>query len=623
MQARLCPLLTAMVWRRIIHPVACVERGGEELATAESKPTASGSSKAAPRLAPFVRREWRTLVVVSVTGIAYNVGMVAGPWLEGLLAQRLADILAGHLAPPTMAPLACCYVAAIAGVQLMRFLKRLYVRKFANNVNRRMKRRLYQNLLVTSEETLEEEGAGSLMTKALSDVDDCVEGVRKFTTEIFDTGVVMVAYLVTMLAYDWRLTLLALLFPPVSYVLASRMRRPVTQATAAAKESVSAMASEALDRVEGATTYRTFGLERVRDESFERRLADYERKETRANVLSTALMPIYQAISLLGAGVVIVLGARDVMGSGWAAWDIAAFTTYFSVFGRLAVKSSHAGKLFNSVQRAQVSWERIRPYMGEAATPDGGRPVAPGELRATDLGFAFPGEGPLLSHVSLSARPGQVIAVTGEVASGKSTLGRLLCGELAATSGSVTLGGREVRDLVLARRPVACRLGHDPQLIDATVADNVLLGDDGDPRPDLDAACLLREVDAMPDGCDTRVGEGGAALSGGQRARLALARTYHFARPLVVLDDPFASVDMATEAQAVCNLAAIARSRGIVVVVISHRLLHFPQADGVLCLHDGTADFGTHDRLMADCPAYARLYRMQARGVDLDANAQR
>lgn len=122
----------------------------------------------------------------------------------------------------------------------------------------------------------------------------------------------------------------------------------------------------------------------------------------------------------------------------------------------------------------------------------------------------------------------------------------------------------------------------------------------------------------MPGGCDARVGEGGAALSGGQRARLALARTYHFARPLVVLDDPFASVDMATEARAVRSLRDLARRRGVVVVVISHRLLHFPQADGVLCLHDGTADFGTHDQLMAGCPAYARLYGMQAEGVDLD-----
>lgn len=591
---------------------------GEGLVTARSKQSASDQGEGAPRLAPFVRREWRTLVVVAVTGVVYNVGMVAGPWLEGLLAQRLADILAGNLLPQTMVPLALGYVATIAGVQLMRFLKRLYVRKFANNVNRRMKLRLYQNLLVTREETLAEEGVGSLMTKALSDVDDCVEGVRKFTTEIFDTGVVMVAYLVTMLAYDWRLTLLVLVFPPVSYLLASRMRRPVTKATAAAKESVSAMASEALDRVEGATSYRAFGLERVRDEAFERRLADYERKETRANVLSTALMPIYQAISLLGAALVIVLGARNVMGSGWVAWNIAAFTTYFSVFGKLAVKSSHAGKLFNAVQRAQVSWQRIRPYMGEAATPSEGGPVEPGELRVSDLGFAFPGEAPLFSHVSFAARPGQVVAVTGEIACGKSTLGRLLCGELAPTSGSVTLGGREVRGLALGRRPVASRLGHDPQLIDATVAENVLLGDDGDARPDLGNACLLGEVDAMPEGCDTRVGEGGAALSGGQRARLALARTYHFARPLVVLDDPFASVDMATEERAVRNLCDFARRRGIVVVVISHRLLHFPQAGGVLCLHDGTADFGTHDQLMAGCPAYARLYEMQAKGVDLD-----
>ncbi|MCH4083961.1 MAG: ABC transporter ATP-binding protein/permease [Olsenella sp.] len=590
---------------------------------------ADGASGGAPqpRMAPFVRPQWKVLAVVCVTGVAYNVGMVAGPWLEGLLAQRLADILAGRAVAASMVPLACAYVAAIAAVQLMRYLKRLYVRKFANNVNRAMKRTLYHNLLLADERTLEREGVGSLMTKALSDVDDCVEGVRKFTTEIFDTGVVMVAYMAMLLAYDWRTTLLALVFPPLSYVLAARMKQPVTRATAAAKQSVSGMATAALDRVEGATSYRALGLEGVRDRLFERDLADYERKETRANVLSTALMPVYQAISLLGAGTVIVCGARDVLGVGWAAWNIAAFTTFFSVFTKLAVKSSHAGKLFNAVQRAQVSWRRIQPYMGQAAADDfapaAEAPRFGQRLDVRDLCFAFPGEAPLFRRVTFAVAPGQVVGVTGEVGCGKSTLGRLLCGELSPTAGSVRLGERDVATLRRRGLGFASRLGHDPQLLDASVADNVLLGDDADPRPDLRRACLLAEAERMPQGLRTPVGEGGAALSGGQRARLALARTYHFARPLVVLDDPFASVDLDTERRAWQGLRELARERGMAVVVTSHRLLYFPELDGVVCLHDGTASFGPHERLMAECPSYARLFDLQANGGEVDLDVER
>lgn len=168
-------------------PGAAAPASAEAPGAAPGAPAAAGAPASKPRLAPFVRHEWRTLVVVSVTGVAYNVGMVADPWLEGLLAQRLADVLSASTAPAALVPLACCYVAAIAGVQLMRFLKLLYVRRFANDVSRRMKRRLYRSLLAASEAQLAEEGAGSLITKALSDVDDCVEGVRKFTTEVFDT----------------------------------------------------------------------------------------------------------------------------------------------------------------------------------------------------------------------------------------------------------------------------------------------------------------------------------------------------------------------------------------------------------------------------------------------------
>lgn len=104
------------------------------------------------------------------------------------------------------------------------------MRRFANNINRRMKGILFANLVCQSRSALESEGAGELMTKAISDVDDCAEGMRKFTTEVFDTGVALAGYIVMLFVYDWRLALMCLIFPPVSYVCAELMKKPVQRA---------------------------------------------------------------------------------------------------------------------------------------------------------------------------------------------------------------------------------------------------------------------------------------------------------------------------------------------------------------------------------------------------------
>ena len=153
------------------------------------------------------------------------------------------------------------YILVTLGVQAARFIKRFYVRRFANNINRRMKGMLYANLVRRSRASLEQEGAGELMTKAISDVDDCVEGMRKFTTEVFDTGVALVGYAVMLLAYDWRLAILSLLFTPVSYVCAAWMKRNVQRAGAAYKKAAGALSAATLDRAQNAVTYRIYGCE--------------------------------------------------------------------------------------------------------------------------------------------------------------------------------------------------------------------------------------------------------------------------------------------------------------------------------------------------------------------------
>ncbi len=568
-------------------------------------------------IAAYFRLEWLPLTLITLSGLAYNVGLLAGPWFEGRLAQCLADILGGNETAAAMTALAAGYILVTLLVQAARFIKRFYVRRFANNINRRMKGVLYANLVRQSRGALEKQGAGELMTKAISDVDDCAEGIRKFTTEVFDTGVALAGYIVMLFAYDWRLALLCMIFPPISYICAEKMKKPVQRAGAAYKKAAAVLSAATLDRAKNAVTYRVYGCEEAQEARYEAALDGYEQAAVRANVWQAALPPLYLAASNLSVLFILWFGAKNVLGTGWRAWDIAAFTTFLSCFMKTAVKSSKAAKLFNAVQRAEVSWKRIRPMM---KTPRALEPLAiPAAQRVevSNLSFCYDGGAPIFEGVSFSAQPGDIIGVTGPVACGKSTLGRLFLCE-RPYGGSVRIGGRELSEL--SPREAASTvgyLGHDPELWNDTVEENVLCGEAGDAMRFLALTALDGEVRAMEQGLQTVVGSGGVRLSGGQAQRLALARTLAHPRPVLVLDDPFSALDRRTEDEVFARLKACAQDR--VVILISHRLYHFPELRQIVFMQGGKADVGTHEALCASVPAYRALYESQTGGAAHEA----
>ena len=568
-------------------------------------------------IAAYFRLEWLPLTLITLSGLAYNVGLLAGPWFEGRLAQCLADILGGRETAAAMTALAAGYILATLLVQAARFIKRFYVRRFANNINRRMKGVLYANLVRQSRSALEKQGAGELMTKAISDVDDCAEGIRKFTTEVFDTGVALAGYIVMLFAYDWHLALLCMIFPPISYICAEKMKKPVQRAGAAYKKAAAVLSAATLDRAKNAVTYRIYGCEDAQEARYEAALDGYEQTAVRANVWQAALPPLYLAASNLSVLFILWFGAKNVLGTGWRAWDIAAFTTFLSCFMKTAVKSSKAAKLFNAVQRAEVSWKRIKPMM---KTPRALEPLAvPAAQRVevSGLSFCYDGGAPIFEDVSFSAQPGDIIGVTGPVACGKSTLGRVFLCE-RPYGGSVRIGGRELSEL--SPREAASTvgyLGHDPELWNDTVEENVLCGEAGDAMRFLALTALDGEVRAMEQGLQTVVGSGGVRLSGGQAQRLALARTLAHPRPVLVLDDPFSALDRRTEDEVFARLKACAQDR--VVILISHRLYHFPELRQIVFMQGGKADVGTHEALCASVPAYRALYESQTGGAAHEA----
>ena len=543
-----------------------------------------------------------------------NVGLLAGPWFEGKMTGCLVDILRGAGQFGDMLILVLSYVAVIVIVQSSRYIKRFYVRRFANNVNRRMKHVLYDSLVHKSRAELEEEDAGNVMTKAILDVDDCVEGMRKFTTEIFDTGVALAAYAGLLLYYDWRLAILSMLFLPVSYVLAEKMKSNVQRTGAAYKEQSGALSAATLDRATNAITYRVYGREKEREQAYEENLTAYEKSAVRANIWSTAFPPLYRIISMTGVLFILYFGSKNVLGNGWKVWNVASFTTFLSCFIKLSVKSSHAAKLFNAVHKAQVSWKRIKPLMKEDSYEDDNRLLKPGILEVSHVSFAYPGGEKIYEDLSFLAAPGQIIGVTGAVACGKSTLGRTFLCEYPY-EGRIRFLGKELSEMTKAERTgMVGYLGHDPELFNDTVRNNILLGDDDDPEKYLKAVCFDGEVAEMEEGMDTIVGNGGVRLSGGQAQRLALARTLCHKRPVLILDDPFSALDRKTEEEVFANLRKFTADS--IVILLSHRLYLFPEMDQVLWMEDGKVTAGTHEQILEKFPEYARLYEAQADGAD-------
>ena len=556
----------------------------------------------------------------------------------------LMRILTGAARFSTMLRLALFYVIVIGTVQLARYIKRFYVRRFANDVNRRMKRILYCTLVHKSRVELEKEGAGNVITKAVSDVDDCVEGMRKFTTEIFDTGVALFGYVCMLLYYDWRIALISLIFPPFSYMIAEKMKAVVQRTGAAYKEETGRLNTETLDRITNAITYRVYGCERERGEHYEACLTEYEQSAVKANIWNAALPPVYRVIAMAGTVMILYLGSRNIVGIGWTSWDVAAFTTFLSCYTKLSDKSSKAAKLFNAVQKAQVSWKRIHPYMERAAetvvedeiavreekisiencgeamnadweggTEDKTRMKEVGKMEkvitADHLTFAYPGSDPIFRDISFTAMPGQIIGITGPVACGKSTLGRSFLCEYPY-EGHLTYGSRELSSYTEQERSrIVGYLGHDPELLGDSVENNVLLGDDDDVWTWLKAVCLDEEVREMEEKEKTVVGNSGVRLSGGQAARLALARTLCHKKPILVLDDPFSALDRRTEKQVFEHVKAYSKDR--IVFLISHRLYLFPELDQVIWMDRKMGVCKSHERMMAENLQYAELYRAQ------------
>ncbi|MBP7402364.1 MAG: ABC transporter ATP-binding protein [Clostridia bacterium] len=550
-------------------------------------------------------------IVSSVGGILYNTMIVLGPVLMG----RLIDAAGGGTARQVWLS-AAYFVGVTAFFQSARYVKRWFMRDQFNRVACDLRQTLIERTLGRPLPELEKESVGDLMSRTVGDITLVVDTVMTTLNEGWDTWLLMVSYFVALMVRDWRITLLASVMVPVTVLLAQNMRHMLYRYSMDARKAASASSTGLQRYLDAVAVLRLFGRER--DEA-ERIRSAYERQarfSVREMLLQQAMLPVYALIAGLGIVVVIALGGREVTRGSWSVGTFNAFLVMFVAFsGRTRV----AARVFNRWHGARAAWTRVREKMDRRRPeePDGAALVRPdcAELAVEGLSFGVDGT-EFLRDITFTARRGEIIGITGAVGSGKSQLAHALTG-LYPYRGSIRLDGRELQDIPPSeRRRRIAYAGHEQFLFSMSIRENILLGTE-DPEPDsrlddvLAAVALRGDLGRFPQGLDTPVGEKGARVSGGQRQRIAMARAALSQAPVLLLDDPFSAVDIATEEAIVEGLRERFADR--ITLLFTHRLTAFRQADRVLVLDRGRiVQAGAHDALAAQPGLYKDIYDAQA-----------
>lgn len=551
-------------------------------------------------------KEKKVVAMIIFFGIVFNGATVVGPILQGKLIDSILDKESLHIIFIRIA----LFIGAIAFIQLARFFKRFYVRRFANSTSATMRLMIYNNIMSKNINELSDENMGNLMTRVISDVDLCVEGMRKVTTEVFDTGVLMIAYLVTMITYDAKITLISCLFIPVAMKLAEVLKGVIYKYSTDYRKESSVVTDLTYDSIENAILFRINGLEDKNREEYFHHLDELQRKAVKASVLENAMQPVYNVIALLGIIIVIYLGGNKVIEGSWT---VGNFSTYMVMFTAITTKASKTAKLFNSAQKSRISWLRIKPYLKNYEVKNTTTDIHKKgtTIQVKNLSFSYPSrEVEVIKNINFEGKTGEIIGVTGPIASGKSTLGIALLG-IYDYKGSIKIDNRELRDYSeYERSEIISYLGHNTQLLSDTIYNNITLGKNKSIKEVLKDVCFNKDLESMEQGQNTLVGSSGVRLSGGQQARLSLARALLNKNKVIILDDPFSAIDVNTESEIIHNLRS--NYKYSIIIIISHRLTMFNQVDKVIMFHeDKKVECDTHEELINKSQLYSTIYKLQ------------
>ena len=514
-----------------------------------------------------------------------------------IIGQVIDAIAGGNLTPSELAINLTWLVGASLIMYALRYVWRLFILGTANSLGRILRTRLFEHFTRM---------APSFYTR-------------------YRTGDLMATMFWIL---DWRLTLVAILPLPVLAWGTSRLGRINHEGFKQAQEAFSELNNSVQESVSGIKVTKSFGYGAQETAKFQATNQMVWAKNLRAAKYNELFQPM--VLIFVGASYLISLlyGGYLISQGQFTVGEMVTFMTYLDM---LVWPLQAIGWLFNIMQRGSVSLDRIDKLLHEESpvreTEHPLPSIQNGRLDYDIESFAYQ-DLTTLEDVHFSLEAGQTLGIVGTTGSGKTSLLRLLLREQDVNEGSIRLDGHDIRDYRLS--DLRSLMGYVPQdqlLFAMSIRDNVRFG-----QTDLDDAAIIRatqlcgvyqDIQAMPEGLDTLIGERGVSLSGGQKQRLAMSRALILDPDILILDDSLSAVDAKTEHLILENLKS--ERQGKTTIITAHRLSAVVHADLILVMEDGRIkERGNHQELLAQNGWYATTYRSQQlaqslEGGDLDA----
>ena len=492
-----------------------------------------------------------------------------------------------------------------------------YSAKAAMGMGRDLRHKVFKHVGQFSLQEFDEVGTASLITRTTNDITQVQQVVLVLLRMVVSAPIMLVGGLIMAISKDARLSLVIIGAMPVLVVsILFILKKGIPLFTEVQKrlDRLNLVLRENLTGIRVIRAFTREQEEQVRLEKANRELTDVS---IRVNKIMAFLMPVMMLVMNLTVVAIIWFGGIRINNGAMQIGDLMAFIQYVMLIMFALVMAS---MMFIMIPRAAVSANRInevlamRPAFEDLGTQTADRER--GTIAFDHVTFSYPGaEEPVLSDISFSAKAGETTAIIGGTGSGKSTLINLIPRFYEVSAGAIRVNGVDIRDA--SQDEIRSKIGFVPQksiLFSGTVAENIRFGKQDAEAHEIEHAAKVAQandfIDAMEDGYDTYVEQGGSNLSGGQKQRLAIARALIRKPDLYIFDDSFSALDFKTDSKL---RAALAReTEEATVLLIGQRVSSLMNADRIIVLEKGRiAGMGTHEELLRTNKVYREIAESQ------------
>ncbi|MEX5936280.1 ABC transporter ATP-binding protein [Mammaliicoccus sciuri] len=556
--------------------------------------------QAIKKLMWFFKDHWKRYSIAIILLLIANVVEVLPPWIVGQTIDKISD---RSLTEQIYHQLVIIFIIVLILSYIVNYIWRTLIFSGSQILESIMRRKLMQKFLSMSPTFFEKNRTGDLMAKSTNDLNQIRNTAGIGILTLIDSTTFMGTIILTMgITVSWKLTLFALIPLPLLAILEIELGKRIHKRYLVSQKSFGDMNDSVLESIEGVRVTRAYVQEDKLNKDFKNMTESVVEKFMNVEKMDAFFQPITIIITAMSQVIGIDYGAFLVNSGEMTIGGLISFTVYLNM---LVWPMFSVGILINIMQRGNASIDRVEETLNEAETvldvENKGMPSH--DIGMNSVVFKYPSSESInLNNINIILGKGETLGIVGATGSGKTTLIKQILKEYPTGDGEIVLGETNINQI--SKSDLRSLIGYVSQvniLFSRSIRDNIRFGKSDATDNEIEEAIKLayfeKDIERLPQGLETLVGEKGIAISGGQKQRIAIARALIMDPKILILDDALSAVDAKTEKKIIQNIQKY--RQGKTTIIATHRLSGVKHANQIVVMdHGEITESGTHDQLL-------------------------